>query len=390
MVQITSFFAQVLVAASRSPTSALLSPATGTLRAAQPVRPAPRECPVCSEPTVVGTAPAALDEISGMTHSNVHDDLFYAIVDSPPSGPQVFVLRESGDLVQTLNLTGVDLPPDRMFGDTQVGDWESLAVGPCTLAGGSAGTMSGSCVYVGDTGHNCERTGCQWQRGADEYRVLRLREPDSFDGGASVEVAADEFLFRFPDGFTPDVESMMMTPDGQLYVGTKENDGTTRLFRLHLDLDQTVTAEPVGNFTTTDRGTIWHRLFTGASVRQRDGVAIGFTLRTYTHVFYFPLEPGQSVEEALESSADPCELPSPHQPQAESISWERPNGVAYVVTSEITPEIYRVNCTFPGQAFPAEWQLYSGASPSHAVQVPFLLALLAFACTAVAGPRSLV
>lgn len=388
--QLVIFFAEVLVVVSRSPGSTLLSPARGSLRADQPSQLALRECPVCSEPAVVGALPPGMEEISGMTHSSVHDDVFYAIVDSPPSGPQVFVLTESGGLVQTLNLTGVDLPPDREFGDTGVGDWESLAVGPCALAGGSAGTMPGSCVYVGDTGHNCERTGCQWHRGEDEYRVLRLREPSGFDGGASVEVPADEFLFRFPDGLTPDVESMMMTPDGQLYVGTKENGGTTNLYRLHLDLDQTATAEPVGDFTTTDRATIWHRMFTGASVRQRDGAAVGFSLRTYTHVFYFPLLQGQGIEDALESSEDPCELPSPRQPQAESISWERPNGVAYVVTSELSRDIYRVNCTFPGQAFPDEWRLYSGAHRSSAVLMPFLLALLACAFTTGAHARRVV
>lgn len=376
-IQFALLFAEVLVATSRSPISALLSPARGVLRSAEPQQPVPRECPVCSEPHIVGAVPAGLEEISAMTHSSIHDDVFYAIVDSPPSGPQVFVVTESGNLVQTLNLTGVDLPPERMFGDTGVGDWESLAVGPCALAGGSAGTVPGSCVYVGDTGHNCERTGCQWRRGEDHYRVLRLQEPSAFDGGPSVELQADEFLFRFPDGFTPDVESMMMTPEGQLYVGTKENNGSTHLYRLPLDLNRTVTAEPVGDFVTTDRGTIWHRMFTGASVRQRDGAAIGFTLRTYTHVFYFPLLDGQDVEDALQSSEDPCELPSPHQPQAESISWERPNGIAYVVTSEHSRDIYRVNCTFPGQAFPDEWQIYSSARRSCHSLMPFVLALLA-------------
>ena len=85
----------------------------------------------------------------------------------------------------------------------KVEDWEAVAVGPCP---------GGSCVYIADIGDNEARR--------KRITVHRVAEPVS----ENTVAVADSFHATYPDG-AHDAETLLVTPDGQLFIVTKGEMG---------------------------------------------------------------------------------------------------------------------------------------------------------------------
>lgn len=174
-------------------------------------------CPA-TKPPVSAAVPEGLPEASGLALSLQEPGRLYSMNDTPePAGPHLFAFGTDGvvDLAVTLDLG----KSKHAFGKTGVGDWEGLAVGPCQVGGAA------SCVFIGDTGHNCAREDCPYKR--DWYRIIAVPE-ESVRGQEAVPVK--QTWFQFPDHAAYDAEALLVHPTGAMFVLTKDNAGEARIF----------------------------------------------------------------------------------------------------------------------------------------------------------------
>lgn len=276
-------------------------------------------CPVCGKPQNLGNLPENLAEGSGLGVSRLHPGVFYSMNDSPPTDIRVTAFKETGSMVASFKLQNVQ--SDQGFGKGGQGDVESWGTGPCSPGEDTY------CIFIADIGHNCARPSekCTYHRKL--YSIMRFAEPQTLPaGGAEVSLAAERFWFRYPDG-VHDAEAMFVTPEGKIYLVTKEDEGKSQIFLLpELRLGSTVDARQVGTISPP----YGQLLFTGASYK-KNGDWHGISLRTYSNIFYYPIAPGQAVEDALK--AKPCDLPAGDLVQAEGVGWMA-DGSGYLTITE--------------------------------------------------------
>jgi hypothetical protein len=185
-----------------------------------------------------------------------------------------------------------------------------------------------SCLYFGDIGDN------QKQRASSV--IYRVEEPASFTT-SDRSVRAEALPFVYPDE-RHNAEALLIHPiTGVVTIVTKVSSGTSPVFELPMPLSpgQRVTLRRDGQ-VRPPRGS--ERITGGAVHPQGKGVL----LRTYTHVFYYPMAPDQTVAQALAGPA--CPMPVADEYQGEAIAW-LPSGTGYMtVTEGSTPPIYLVEC----------------------------------------------
>jgi hypothetical protein len=161
----------------------ILSSASSTSVAADPAR------------DVGKVKPKQLKEISGLAVSRQNPDILW--VHNDGANRLVVAIKTSGELVA---LVSWPVP---------IEDFEDLALGP----GPKAGT---DYLYIGDIGDNNETR--------LEIRVVRFPEPNLSEvrnGQVKIE-AAEEFLFKYPDG-PHNAEALIVDPvSGDIFIATKE------------------------------------------------------------------------------------------------------------------------------------------------------------------------
>ena len=96
----------------------------------------------------------------------------------------------------------------------KVDDWEAVAVGDCP---------GGSCVYIADIGDN--------QAERKRITIHRVPEPSNEDSVA----VKDTFHGMYPDG-AHDAETLLVAPDGGLFIVTKGETNAVGLYRFPRDL----------------------------------------------------------------------------------------------------------------------------------------------------------
>jgi hypothetical protein len=112
--------------------------------------------------------------------------------------PVLFALDARGAVTGRVTIPGAKME-----------DWEAVAVGQCP---------AGSCVYIADIGDNDARR--------KSIVIYRVAEPgDRLESPA----AADVFRAAYPDG-PQDAETLLVTPDGRLFVVTKGSTGPVALY----------------------------------------------------------------------------------------------------------------------------------------------------------------
>jgi hypothetical protein len=155
-----------------------------------------------------------LPEASGIAASGRNAGRLWAHNDS--SEPALTALNGQGAVTGRVRLTGAAIE-----------DWEAIAVGPCG---------AGTCVYIGDIGDNNAS-----RKYVDVYRVP---EP----AGPSGSVALTDVIHAtYPDG-PQDAETLLITPEGDLYIVSKGDTGPIALYKFPRDLraGSTVRLERVG------------------------------------------------------------------------------------------------------------------------------------------------
>jgi hypothetical protein len=144
-----------------------------------------------------------LPEASGLAASRRLPGTLWTHNDS--GGPVVYALDTAGAITGQWRLTGA-----------RVEDWEAIAVGPCP---------GGSCIYVGDIGDNkAERK---------RITIYRVAEPASASGGQAPVNGV--FHATYPDG-AHDAETLLIAPDGSLFVVTKGDAGPVAVYRFPKEL----------------------------------------------------------------------------------------------------------------------------------------------------------
>jgi hypothetical protein len=256
-------------------------------------------CLSCQAASEVGAlASSEMDEISGVVASSKRDDVY-------------FVHNDSGDRARFFAIDGHGARlATFVFSKTDVVDCEDIARGPCP---------GGSCLFIGDIGDNGRSRG--------EIVVYRVREPDVI---ADATIPSDPLPFGYPDG-PHNAETLFVHPKtGVLTIVTKERSGPSSIFEAPLPFTPGVkaTLKKAGSL----QAPIGNPLFTAGSVHpDATGVLLRTLLRTYTHAFYAPMRPEQTVADALRVPL--CSLPILHEEQGEAIAWQR-DGKGFVTISE--------------------------------------------------------
>ena len=230
---------------------------------------------------------AQLPEASGLAFSGGAAGRLWTHNDS--SDPVLFVLDTSGSVTGRVQLSGAT-----------VVDWEAVSVGPCP---------SGSCIFVGDIGDNNARR--------DRITVYRLTEP----AGANVAVPAEAFHATYPDG-PQDAETLLVAPDGGIYIVTKGSTGPIALYRFprSLSAGAVVRLERVGTPRSSGRVANKEEITDGAV--SPDGARI--VLRTHDALFFYRASDLLAGNWRVEQTADLTEIA---EPQGEGVAFGPDNSV---------------------------------------------------------------
>jgi hypothetical protein len=266
-------------------------------------------CTSFAEPKTSGTiAPPELDSLSGIALSRKQPEVLFAHNDH--NRPVVYALDLQGRLHATITLTGAT-----------PSDLEDIALGPCG---------PDSCLYLADIGDN--------SASRDEYAVLRFVEPSvpSQPGNSAIAPQFERFRFTYPDG-SHNAESLLIAPDGTLYIITKlapgsggrvQATGPSSVYRLPqsaLQASKVAQATLVGVLPIPKSGEL------ALSAAAAHPCAHRVLVRTYDRVYELAAPDGAEFEAAF--AVAPKIVAMPQEPQSEGIDY-RPDGRGFVTSGE--------------------------------------------------------
>jgi hypothetical protein len=186
--------------------------------------------PTC-RPAAGVTKLSDLSEASGVAASRRQPGRLWAHNDS---GSDLVALTDRGVVGGRIRLTGA-----------KVDDWEALAVAPCP---------AGSCLYIADIGDN--------DAARKRITIHRMPEPAAGDSSATV---GESFHATYPNR-AHDAETLLVTPQGEIFVVTKGETGPTELYRFPRGMKPggTVTLELVGKPRVAEKASANDRITDGA------------------------------------------------------------------------------------------------------------------------------
>ena len=159
----------------------------------------PAAAPQCqSSGTLVRIA--ELPEASGVAVSRRSSGRLWSHNDS---GAVLVALDARGAVTGRVQLSGI-----------KIDDWEAVAVGPCP---------GGSCVYIADIGDN----------NAKRKRITIHRVPEPAE--ENTVAIKETFHATYPDG-AHDAETLLVAPDGAIFIVTKGETGPIGLYRFPREL----------------------------------------------------------------------------------------------------------------------------------------------------------
>lgn len=271
-----------------------------------------------SEPVFAGIVDSRkLGELSGLAHSNRHNDVFWAINDganpdavaSGVRATEIFAIDGQGKILASLHIDGV-----------QNIDWEDIT---------SYSTHGKHYLAIADTGDN---------GGIRRDLFIHIIEEPAVLGPALNTAPVRSMRFQWADG-PRDVESLFANPKtGQFYLISKKRV-PAELFALPFDARDDTSPRPVGTFEgieQPDAATMnnksdygrYRAQITGADLSP-DGRVIA--LLNYQQVTFYPM-PGKSTT-ALKPLS---KIVLPWLPQAEGIAFSA-DGKALLIGGEQPP-----------------------------------------------------
>lgn len=231
-------------------------------------------------------------EVSGMADSYLQPGFIWMLQDGGTPAELVSV-SHSGEQGPTLAVAGATNQ-----------DWEDLAI--------SNGPVPGrKYLYIGDVGDN--------DRIHENYFIYRVEEPAA---GEENTAMADKFRFVYEDDMKHDADAILVDPATlDILIVTKETP--TLVFELRYPYSSTETN------TATKIGQLPGSMITGGAIAP-SGLEI--LLRTYSEVYYWKRQSGQSIFTALQEPA--TEIKVVHEPQGESICFKNDNSGFYTFSEK--------------------------------------------------------
>lgn len=280
----------------------------GEAGAAAPVSECQR-CMTYAAPKQTGSVqPSELSALSGLAVSRTQPDILFAHNDH--DRPVVYALDQQGRLHAQLTLKAA-----------QTSDIEDIAVGKCD---------ANTCVYLADIGDNAAQRA--------EYSILRFVTPElpSAPSSMMLEPSFEQLHFRYEDG-SHNAESLMVAPDGTLYIITKlapgsggnvEATGPSTVYRIASNAfgqSAVAMATKVTTLSVPQRGE------PALSAAAAHPCGLGFLVRTYDRVYEFLVPAGAGFEAAF--STMPNVVAMPDEPQSEGIDYLA-DGRGFVTSGE--------------------------------------------------------
>ena len=278
-------------------------------------------CQAYAAPVQAGKVePAELDALSGLAQSRAQAEIIF--VHNDHDRPVVYALDLQGRLHARIALEGAN-----------VTDVEDIAVGPCGAQ---------TCVYLADIGDNAAQRA--------DYSVVRFMQPSVPDAPGNVEMkpSFEQFRFEYEDG-SHNAESLMVAPNGALYVVTKlapgsggkvTANGPSSVYRLDasaLSAGKVARATKVTTLTVPARGEY------ALSAAAAHPCGAGFVLRTYDRMYEYTAPSGAEFEAAF--MATPKSVAMPEEPQSEGIDY-RSGGRGFISSGEGKgAPIFTIGCT---------------------------------------------
>ncbi|MFD2933604.1 PE-PGRS family protein [Spirosoma flavum] len=243
-----------------------------------------------SDPTATPVTPGQIDEASGM-------------VDSRSQPGNIWIEQDSGNPAE-LALLGYDGKVKGKIAVPSIAnrDWEELAMGP----GPKDGT---NYIYIGEIGDN----NAQYQT----VQIYRLPEPTNLQTPI-VNTQIERINFAYPQG-PRDAEAMFVDPKTKdIYVISKREE-KVHLYGLSYpqNTNDLTTATDYGELPSFGGGLA--NYVTGAAISP-DGNEI--LVRTYTTVYYWKRDAGQSIADALQYGTRRS-LVTRLEPQGEAICFDK-------------------------------------------------------------------
>jgi len=262
--------------------------------------PPPAGLPFEEIPVAVAIFPGAIDEASGMADSKNNTGFLWVEQDSG-NPPDLSLLSYSGAVQKTVHINGAE---NR--------DWEDMAMGNGPVNGENY-------IYIAETGDNNVHF--------PDYAIYRFTEPLP---AADTVYNWDKLNFQYPDG-PHDAEAILLDNNTKdIYIITKR-DTKSKIYKLSYPQSTTTitTANLVGELTFTSA--------VGAAISS-DGTEL--LVKTYSNVFYWKRQVGESIEAALQRT--PLTLGYIAEPQGEAICFKRDN-TSFLTLSEKPSIISSVN-----------------------------------------------
>ncbi|CAL1533220.1 unnamed protein product [Lymnaea stagnalis] len=258
-----------------------------------------------------------ITEASGLAASHVHNGVLYTHNDKGDSSHFFAVQVGNGNLLATF-----------VVRNAQNYDWEDIAVGPCAddcarITCSATTTPSRYCIYIADTGDH----------GGDGAKniIYMIREPANIKD-ATLDVV-DTLSFSWTE---PDAETLMVSPDGRLFIVSKVHGGKAKITelpasawgqgRVNLDMSKTATLQ----ITTTSNDP------QGGDISP-DGTEI--LLVAEEGAYYFSVPDGNYIN-AFRSSQPARILSYQPVPSTEAICWSPTGSGFYVLAEGSNQKIY--------------------------------------------------
>lgn len=236
-----------------------------------------------AQPMATPVTPGKVDEASGIADSKKNPGYLWVQQDSG-NPEELLLLSYTGELKKKIKLKGVS---NR--------DWEDIALAKGPQAGVNY-------IYLADIGNN--------NLSAQKFFIYRFPEPrDSED---EVE-AFEKITFIYPDG-THDAEALLVDNNTKdIYIITKR-DSLSGIYKI--DYPQAL--------NVTNKATlIGHLPFNNvvSAAFSPDGNEV--LIKTYSSIYYWRLNNGSSIREALYTT--PVHVSYLPEPQGEAITFKNDN-----------------------------------------------------------------
>jgi hypothetical protein len=247
-----------------------------------------------------------MDEISGITVSNVYTDHIWCHNDSGDKA-RLFLINQKAELVHTVYIENV-----------KNRDWEDMAIYKNPASGRSM-------IYIADIGDNKAKY--------DYSQIHIIEEPNlNLDTKETTVSVSQTITYTYPEG-PRDAETLMIDPaNGDIYIISKR-ENQVGLFKIPFPYpNEKIVAKKITDLPYT-------YIVAGDIASDRSAIVI----KDYNSVYHFSLVKDQKIEDALLEK--PYLPPYVREPQGESICWSMDSKSFFTLSEEspgkIHPVLYR-------------------------------------------------